>query len=202
MPTTAGIPVNAAGAVYTAGNTPNTGQTSPVAAAFRAGADGFAAAAMSQFTPPMDIPGSPPASDGRITAINWVSDQTGGVNPRSAMRGKPPALSFWQRRRIQNSEPAPQPVPVYLQSRPWDRGAGAYSPRFGVLSYNPIGAGIYAPYKLPVIAGPGGRYEFGAIWWGVQVVPTSILLNPTIPVETMDALIASSRVGGTILTTG
>ena len=88
-----------------------------------------------------------------------------------------------------------QSFPVWLMSRPYDRGAGAYSPKFGTIPVSPIGAGIYAPYKLPAIAGPGARYQFGAIWFDVQAIPTSMRINPTVPVETVNALIATSHVG-------
>jgi hypothetical protein len=91
---------------------------------------------------------------------------------------------------------------VWLQSRPYDRGAGAYSPKFGVLNINPIGAGIYAPYKLPVSGGPGARYEMAAIWFDVQTVPTSVQASPTMTMQSLNSLIATSSVAAMYPTTG
>lgn len=134
--------------------------------------------------------------------VDWAGSEALGVSPQAAMRGHPPALSAWMQRPRLGPETIPQPTPIYVQSRPYDRGAGAYAPQFGILPYNPIGAGIYNPYKLPVIAGPGARYQFGAIWFDVQTVPTSINLDPTVPVESINALIAASYVGPSYRTTG
>jgi len=124
------------------------------------------------------------------------------ARPATVTRGHPVPFAWWQRRATRGAETIPQPVPVYLHGRPYDRGAGAYSPKFGQLFANVIGAGVYAPYRLPTIAGPGARYVDSAIWFDVQVVPTSLQINPTIPIETMNALIAESSVGGSYLTTG
>lgn len=212
MTTSPGIPIAALQApFYTtgsglAGNQPSqpmTGQAADLAA-FRAGQAGFAQTAMEQLYPgPVDLQAQPPAPAGNVQSYNWISGHGGGaISPRAAQRGRPVALSWWQRRRLPGPGTTPQPVPVFGQSRPYDRGAGAYAPHFGLLSYNPIGAGVVANYRLPTIAGPGAIYNFGAIWWNAQVIPTSILINPTIPVETMDALIATSRVGASLLTTG
>jgi hypothetical protein len=147
----------------------------------------------------------PPSYAANLTIVpDWVDGaQTQlGIEPDSAMRGQPAPLAWWQRRPRLGPETTPQPVPVWLQSRPYSRGAQAYSPQFGVLPYNPIGAGIFAPYRIPTIAGPGARYQYAAIWFDVQSIPTSIVINPTIPIATMDALIATARVGPSYRTTG
>jgi hypothetical protein len=123
-------------------------------------------------------------------------------SPRSRMQGHPPAMAAPQRRVLRGPGTVPQPQPVFFTSRPYSRGAGAHSPKFGIVPVNPIGAGVYAPYRLPSIAGPGARYVYGAIWFDVQTIPTTIQINPTVPIDTMNALIATSRVGGTYLTTG
>lgn len=125
-----------------------------------------------------------------------------GIRPTSVPRGKPQAFSWWQRKPAPASTTIPQPQPAMLHSRGFSRGAGAYSPKFGVLNINPIGAGVYAPYRLPTIAGPGARYQFGAIWFDVQTIPTSMNINPTVPIETVNALIATSYVAGMDVTTG
>lgn len=125
-----------------------------------------------------------------------------GTEPDSAMRGQPAPFAWWQRRPRLGPGTVPQPVPMWLQSRPYDRGAQAFSPKFGVINYNPIGSGVYAPYRLPTIAGPGARYAAAAIFFNVQDVPTTIVMNPTIPIETMDALLATAHAGPAYLTTG
>jgi hypothetical protein len=143
---------------------------------------------------------------GPLNQWDWVdagpAGQLGGAQQSALMRGTPGGLAWFQQRQIMGPGTIPQGTPLYLQSRPYDRGAGAFSPKFGVIPVNPIGAGIYAPYKLPVIAGPGARYAFSAIWFDVQSTPTSLNINPTVPLETVNALIASSSVAATYLTTG
>ena len=134
--------------------------------------------------------------------VDWNGSETLGVAPQAVMRGHPPALSWWQRRTTPRVPTPMQPYPVWLQSRPYDRGAGAFAPKFGTIPISPIGAGIYAPYKLPVIAGPGARYQFGAIWFDVQTVPTSVRASPTMPVESLNALIKTSHVSAMYPTTG
>ena len=189
-------------------------------AAFRAAQTGFATAAWTQLYPgPTSVPGVAPQGMvgnralgttpdimGRPVVLDWMDRRLGtpdaGLDPQAIMRGKPVAFSWWQQKPPNRLQTTPQPVPVWLQSRPYDRGAAAYAPHFGQIPSNPIGAGVYAPYRIPTIAGPGARYVFGAIWFDVQSVPTSIRINPTIPIETMNALIMQSRVGGTYLTTG
>lgn len=144
------------------------------------------------------LPGGP------LNPVDWI-DGAGnqpGAMQTPLMRGTPGALAPYQRRQIQGPATVAQGMPVYLQSRPYDRGAGAYSPKFGVLNINPIGAGIYAPYKLPVIAGPGARYQMAAIWFDVQSVPTSVQASPTMSMESLNALIATSSVAAMYPTTG
>ena len=137
-----------------------------------------------------------------VNWYDWNGSEALGISPQSAMRGKPVTMAWWQRRAIPVTPTMPQPVPWLFHSRPYNRGAQAFAPQFGTLPISPIGAGIYNPYKLPVIAGPGARYQFGAIWFDVQSVPTSVRINPTMPIETLNALIATSHVGPSYLTTG
>jgi hypothetical protein len=145
------------------------------------------------------LPGGP------LNAYDWLSlgpDETGGIQQGAVMRGHPGALSYYQRRQITGPQTVAQGGPFYLQSRPYDRGAGAYSPHFGVLNINPIGAGIYAPYKLPVSGGPGARYQMAAIWFDVQTIPTSIRISKSMSMESLNALIAGSSVAAMYPTTG
>jgi len=172
------------------------------AAGFRAAQAGFATAAMTQLYPGVTVvPGVPPNPAGNVVR-DWAQLADEGINPQAQQRGGPPGLAWWQQRRLRGQATTPQPNPVWLQSRPYDRGADAFMPHFGTIPTNPIGSGVFAPYRLPTIAGPGAQYMFGAIWFDVQTVPTSIRFNPTIPIETVNALIRKSRVAGTYLTTG
>jgi hypothetical protein len=151
------------------------------------------------------LPGGP------LNPVDWIdaaggapgsSPGVGGALQSSLMRGTPGALAPYQRRQIQGPSTIAQQGPVYLHSRPYDRGAGAFSPKFGTLNINPIGAGVYAPYKLPVSGGPGARYQMAAIWFDVQTIPTSVQASPTMSMESLDALIATSYVAAMYPTTG
>jgi hypothetical protein len=141
---------------------------------------------------------------GPLNPYDWISlgNETGGVQQGPVMRGHPGALSAYQRRQIAGPQTTAWPGPVYLHSRPFSRGAGAFAPKFGVLNINPIGAGIYAPYKLPVSGGPAARYQMAAIWFDVQTVPTSVQASPTMTIQSLDALIRTSRVAAMYATTG
>jgi hypothetical protein len=149
---------------------------------------------------PIGPPGGP------LNPVDWI-DQTaphgvGGAQQGALMRGTGGALAWWHRRPQRGPATVMQGVPFYLQSRPYDRGAGAFSPKFGVIPVNPIGAGIYAPYRLPTIAGPGARYQAGAIFFNVQTIPTTMRMAPTTPAESVTALLASSYVAAMYATTG
>lgn len=207
MPTIAGIPTSQqlaqafvpGTAAYAAAQATPQNAT---AAAVRAAQAGFATAAMTQLYPGVTVvPGMAPNPAGNVTRA-WYDTAEQGINPIAAQRGTGGALTWWQRRRLRGQTTTPQPNPFFLTSRPYSRGAAAHAPHFGTIPTNPIGGGVYAPYRLPSIAGPGARYVFGAIWFNVQAVPTSLRINPTVPIETVNALIAQSRVGGTYLTTG
>ena len=139
-----------------------------------------------------------------LNQLDWIDGggKYPGAQQSALMRGTGGALAYWQRRQIGGPATLMQGFPVYIQSRPYDRGAGAYSPHFGVLNINPIGAGVYAPYRLPTIAGPGARYEFAAIWFDVQTIPTSLQMSPTMPQESINAMLSQSTVGGMYATTG
>jgi hypothetical protein len=143
------------------------------------------------------LPGGP------LNQYDWIdgaADMPGALQ-QSLMRGTP-GMAAWQRRQIPQVPTIPQAREVFMQGPHWDRGAGAFSPKFGVIPVNPIGSGVYAPYRIPTIAGPGARYEFAAIWFDVQTVPTSLHLSPSMSAESLNALIATSYVAGTYLTTG
>lgn len=154
---------------------------------------------------PINNGSAAPGYIGALHPFNWIDiaqQEQLGAMPVALHQGHPVPLANWQRRMIGGPATIPQPGPVYLHSRPYSRGAPAYAPKFGTVNINPIGAGIYAPYRLPTIAGPGARYVFGAIWFDVQSIGTSVRLNPTVPIETINALIATSSVGPSYRTTG
>jgi hypothetical protein len=150
-----------------------------------------------QAIPAAMLPGGP------LNPVDWIDngDGLGGAQQASLMRGTP-GMAAWQRRQIPGPATAMQSREMWLQSRPYSRGAGAFSPKFGVLNYNPIGAGVVAPYRLPTIAGPGARYEFAAIWFNVQTIPTSIAPSPTMSMDSVAALLATSTVAAMYPTTG
>jgi hypothetical protein len=145
-------------------------------------------------------PGNP------LNPVDWLdagSPRTiDGAMQTPLMRGTGGALAWWHKRIRRGPETHQQGAPFWLQSRPYSRGAMAYAPKFRVIPVNPIGAGIYAPYRLPTIAGPGARYQFGAIWFDVQTIPTSMKIAPTVPIESVNALLAQSHVAAMYVTTG
>jgi hypothetical protein len=150
--------------------------------------------------PAVMLPGGP------LNPVDWVDsgspNEINGAQQSALMRGTGGALAWWQRRQIKGPDTIAQAGPIYLHSRPYSRGAQAFSPKFGSLNYNPIGAGVVAPYRLPTIAGPGARYQYAAIWFDVQTIPTTIAMSPTMSMDSVDALLASSSVAAMYATTG
>jgi hypothetical protein len=149
---------------------------------------------------PVDTPHLPA---GPLNPVDWI-DGAGnlpGALQQSLMRGTP-GMAHWQRRQIPQVPTIPRGREVWFQAPSWDRGAAAFAPNFGIVPVNPIGSGVFAPYRIPTIAGPGARYEFGAIWFDVQTVPTSIHLSPSMSAESLNALIATSFVAAMYPTTG
>jgi len=143
---------------------------------------------------------------GPLNPVDWIDAGSpsglAGAQQSALMRGTGGALAYWQRRQIPGPATIAQGAPVFIHSRPYSRGAGAYAPKFGTLNINPIGAGVVAPYKLPVIAGPGARYQMAAIWFDVQTVPTTVRMSPTMPIESVNAMVGMSSVSAMYATTG
>ena len=143
---------------------------------------------------------------GPLNQFDWIDGgdpgQINGALQTPLMRGTGGAMAFWQRRQIQGPATIAQGFPIYLTSRPYSRGAGAHAPQFGSLAYNPIGAGVPSPYRLPTIAGPGARYQLGAIWFDVQTIPTSMAPSPTMSMDSVNALLQTSSVAAMYATTG
>lgn len=125
--------------------------------------------------------------------IDGAGNQQGALQS-SLMRGTGGALAWWQRRTQPQKKTIPQAREVYLQGPTFDRGASAFAPKFGTLPISPIGAGVYAPYRIPTIAGPGARYVLDMIWFDVQTVPTSLHISPTMSAQQLNDLIATSYV--------
>jgi hypothetical protein len=152
-----------------------------------------------QTAQPVGAPGNP------LNPVDWIDAGSpatvDGAQQGALMRGHPGALSWWMRRTPRGPATVGQGAPFYLQSRPYSRGAGAFAPKFGIIASNPIGAGIYAPYRMPTISGPGARYQHGAIFFNVQAIPT-IRMSPTMPSQSIEALLATSYVAASYATTG
>lgn len=198
MPTVAGTPIGPAGSLSNpTGTVGGTGIGGTVGKPPQWWVNAWAAAAMSNMPAAGQnvAAGTPFPQPLPTFSGNWIDPGGQGA----FMRGHPTAFNRFQRRPIRGPGTVAQSGPVYLHSRGFSRGAGAFSPKLGVIPINPIGAGVVVPYKLPPMQGPGARYTFGAIWFNVQTIPTTINLNPTIPIQTMNALIATSSVAGTYL---
>lgn len=140
----------------------------------------------------------PPRPASTLDNVPWFSAN----NPVTVARGAPTPLEWWQRRPAPRVSAHPQPLPYFFHSRPYSRGADAYAPQFGRLFINPIGAGVCSTARMPTISGPGARYQAGFIFFRVQSIPTSVQLNTTVPIETIDALVANGSVGPGYRTTG
>lgn len=81
-------------------------------------------------------------------------------------------------------------------------GADGIAPTFGRVMTNPIGAGIFAPWRPRPWYGPSGQYVNGAIWWTAQEISTSVELQGLYDADVIDALLAASSVTGFDVTTG
>lgn len=95
-------------------------------------------------------------------------------------RGFPAPLGWWQRK---PSIPTPMQnsPPDFTVARNFSRGADAFTPVFGIVPINPIGAGIPSTFRPQTITGPGSRYVAGAIWWTPQTMSTSTEMNKVTP---------------------
>ena len=124
--------------------------------------------------------------------------------PASGQRGFPSPLAFFQRR-PKGSMPNKPPVfggVGYNYTPEYSRGAEAYVPITGKVLYNPIGAGIYAPYRTQASYGPSGQYADGAIWWASQTIPTSVNLNGLTSPDELAALLDNIQIQAVVRTTG
>jgi hypothetical protein len=74
-------------------------------------------------------------------------------------------------------------------TRRHERGAYGYAYGGGVLEYDPIGAGVVVPWKIPVEPGRTARVVDGTLFW--NTTPTNRALVPAIgPAHTPQEMIA------------
>lgn len=99
-----------------------------------------------------------------------------------------------------------QPLPFggsWMQYTPYfSRGAAAYAPNFGIVTSNPIGAGVVAAQRPQASYGPAAQYENGALWWTSQDIPTSINLQGLNSPEELAAVLSQETVYAVVRTTG
>lgn len=92
---------------------------------------------------------------------------------------------------------------VYQNETPYyDRGAAGFVPNFGKVTTNPIGAGIYAPYRPQPSYGSSGQYADGAIWWTSQMIPTTVNLQGLTTPEELAGLLDGLEIQAVVRTTG
>jgi hypothetical protein len=84
----------------------------------------------------------------------------------------------------------------------FSRGLAAFVPTFGKVLTNPIGAGIYAPYRTQASYGPPAQYANGAIWWTSQAIPTSVRLSGLTDPAILAELVGMTNVQAMVRTTG
>lgn len=84
--------------------------------------------------------------------------------------------------------------PVYVYTPYYDRGAAAYAPNFGKVLSNPIGAGIYAPYRIQASNGQPAQYFNRALFWTSQVIPTSLHLGGLNDAASLKAILGTLNV--------
>jgi hypothetical protein len=120
--------------------------------------------------------------------------QRGFPSPQNALEARPAG-----------SMPNAPPIfgGVYQNYTPYySRGAAAFVPNFGRVLTNPIGAGIYAPYRTQASYGPPAHYANGAIWWTSQAIPTSVHLAGLTDPDILAQLVGMTNVQAMVRTTG
>lgn len=91
---------------------------------------------------------------------------------------------------------------VYHETPNYSRGAAAYVPGTPIVPSNPIGAGIFAPFRpRPYYAAPG-VYEADAVWWLSQSIPTTVKLQGLTTAEALAAVLGPTYVKAAVRTTG
>lgn len=152
-------------------------------------------------------PGSPPTKGVQWTTERWAKGvrtflvSTMGA---AAQRGYPTPENKLQKRPPGSMNPGPQPWGgVYQHYTPYyDRGAAAFVPNFGKVTENPIGAGIYAPYRPQASYGSAAQYANGQLWWTSQAIPTSINPQSLTDPEQLADILSSLQIQAVVRTTG
>jgi hypothetical protein len=121
-----------------------------------------------------------------------------------AQRGYPAPEGRLQSRPPGSMNPGPQPWGgVYQNYTPYySRGDAAYVPNFGKVTENPIGAGIYAPYRPQASYGGAAQYANGQLWWSSQAIPTSISPQSLTDPQQLAAILSTLQIQGVVRTTG
>jgi len=84
----------------------------------------------------------------------------------------------------------------------YDRGAAAVVQNYGKVLENPIGAGIVALSRPQASYGGAAQYDYGALWWTSQAIPTSINLQGLTDPEALNEILGSVAVQAVVRTTG
>jgi hypothetical protein len=92
------------------------------------------------------------------------------------------------------------PTPVYTPY--YSRGAAAYVQNYGKVLYDPIGSGVYAPYRPQAYYAQPGEYDDSAIWWTSQIVPTNVNLVGLNNPDVMNAILGQTLIEAVVRTTG
>lgn len=118
----------------------------------------------------------------------------------NAQRGFPSPLDPSQKYPpgTMNNRPIPFGGAYMVETPYYDRGAAAFVPNFGIVTTNPIGAGIPVNHRPQSSYGPAGQYINGAIWWTSQVIPTTVNLSGLTSPEVMGAILSQEQVYGVV----
>lgn len=123
--------------------------------------------------------------------------------PQSLSRGQPIPENAAQHRPPGALQTPPMFGGVsYLETPFYDRGAEAFTPNFGKVLANPIGAGVQVLNRTQASYGSAGQYQNGAIWWTSQEIPTSTNLTGLSDPEEIQALVGDINVYAVVRTTG
>lgn len=91
---------------------------------------------------------------------------------------------------------------VYTETPYFSRGAAAYVPGTPIVPVNPIGAGIFAPFRpRPYYAAPG-TYEHDQMFWLSQATPTTVKLQGLTNADALAAVLGPIYVKAAVRTTG
>lgn len=81
-----------------------------------------------------------------------------------------------------------------------DLGAAGFTPNFGTVFVNPIGAGVVALHRPQASYGLAGQYIEHIIFWAQQTIPTSVKLGALTTPQEMQALLGTINVQAAVRT--